>query len=222
MKICLPIRESSQEKILKIFEENKNDYDLFEIWLDAVRDLDIKELITASPKPVLCVCKAKEEKGSFTGSEEDRIQLLIQSAQAGAAFIDIGIHTDIKLIQMAKERKGQSKLILSCHNWDKTPKLTSILSRIDEMIVFKPDYVKYVATASSLEDNIHIFRLAENLKKKGQKFIVMCMGKHGKMSRVITPLFGSEWMYAPKEVEQASAPGQIAVADLKKVWEILR
>ena len=221
MKICLPIRESSQEKILEIFKENQNDFDVFEVWLDAVENLDVKAFVAASQKPLLCVCKAKEEKGSFQGSEEDRIQLLVQAAQAGAAFIDIGIHTDAKLIQTAQERKGNAKLILSCHNWDKTPKLTSILSKVDEMAIFKPDYIKYVATASKPEDNIHIFRLADNLKKKGQKFIVMCMGKHGKMSRVITPLLGSEWMYAPKEVEKASAPGQISATELKQIWAIL-
>ena len=218
MKICLPLRESSQTKIIEIFQIHKNDCDLFEVWLDAVEDLDIPALVESCPKPLLCVCKAKEEKGDFQGTEEERIDLLIQAAQAGAEFIDIGIHTAPALIEKAQKEMADSKLILSFHNWDKTPKMTSMLPRIEEMLKLNPDYVKYVATAESVEDNIKVFRLAENLKKKEIKFLVMCMGETGKISRVITPLLGSEWMYAPVTEAAASAPGQLSANSLKDIW----
>lgn len=219
MKICLPIREKSQAKIIELFERYKNDCDLFEVWLDAVQDLDTQALVSSCPKPLLCVCKAKEEKGEFLGGEEARIQLLIDAAKAGADFIDVGIHTEKKLIEKCLTEKGNAKLILSFHNWDTTPKMTTMLTRVDEMLSFKPDMIKYVATAESMEDNVQIFRLAENLQKKGIKFLVMCMGKFGKISRVVTPLLGSEWMYAPIDEMQASAPGQIDAKRLKNIWE---
>ena len=137
MKICLPVQESSQQKILEIFKKHADDYDIFELWLDGIKDLDILDLIKNCPKPLLCVCKGDEERGSFEGSEESRINLLIQAAQAGADFIDVGIHTDKKLIKKLFKSKGKSQVVLSCHNWDKTPKLTSMLSKISEMIDFQ-------------------------------------------------------------------------------------
>lgn len=221
MKLCLPIQEKSQQKILDIFEKQKGEYDLFEVWLDSIKDLNIGELIKNCPKPILCVCKGLEEKGAFERSEQDRVNMLIQSAQAGADFIDVGIHTDKKLIKKLFQNKEKSKVILSYHNWEKTPKLTTMLSIISEMLKFQPDFVKYVGYAQKVEDNIHIFRLAENLKKKGIKFIVMCMGRHGKISRVVSPIFGTEWMYAPADLRSSSAPGQIVVKDLQVLLKTL-
>ena len=222
MRICLPIQEVSQRKILSVFEEAGSSCDIFEVWLDKVKDLDIQKLVDACPKPLLCVCKAKEEKGDFLESEENRINILIAAAAAGADFIDIGIHTSKDLIQKFKENKNNSKLILSYHNWDNTPKMTSMLTRIDQMIKAEADIVKFVSTAKSKLDNTQIFRLAENLRKKKQKFVVMAMGKEGKMSRAISPLLGGEWMYAPLSTEESSAPGQIAIKDLKNIWTHLQ
>jgi len=218
-KICLPIQERSQKKIIETFEKYQNSFDLFEVWLDKVIDLNLKELIAKKTKPLICVCKGEEEKGSFRDSEEDRLQILISAAQTGSDFIDIGIHTKPSLIKKFIKNKGDSSLILSSHNWNKTPKLTTILSTVNKMIPFKPDLIKYVSWAENYEDNIQIMRLAENLKKKNFKFITMTMGDAGKFSRIFTPLLGSSWMYAPLKTTSASAAGQISVDDLKIIWE---
>ncbi len=220
-KICLPVQVKSTKEVLEMFDTYKHKCDIFEIWLDHIEDLDIKKIIEEAPQPIICVCKGEEEKGKFKDSEKKRVDVLIKAAKMGAEYIDIGIHTDKKLIKNLIREKCESKIIISHHNWNKTPKMTGMLTRINEMLELKPAIIKYVSTAESLEDNTQIIRLANNLKKKNIKFIVMAMGEKGKLSRVFTPFLGSQWMYAPAETSKSSALGQITAEDLKTIWNIL-
>ena len=68
MKICVPIREKTQKMALKRLSEMKGKADLAEIWLDHIKDLDLKKLLKDAPSPVLCVCKKPSEKGLFKGT----------------------------------------------------------------------------------------------------------------------------------------------------------
>ena len=49
--------------------------------------------------------------------------------------------------------------------------------------------------------------------------MTMSMGKLGQVSRLASDLMGSSWTFA--SVDEESAPGQIGLADMFKVREIL-
>ena len=47
----------------------------------------------------------------------------------------------------------------------------------------------------------------------------MSMGKLGRLSRFAGDLMGSSWTFA--SLDNASAPGQISLADMRKIREVL-
>ena len=47
----------------------------------------------------------------------------------------------------------------------------------------------------------------------------MSMGKLGRLSRLAGDLVGSSWTFA--SLDNASAPGQVSLADMRKVMEVL-
>ena len=47
----------------------------------------------------------------------------------------------------------------------------------------------------------------------------MSMGKLGRLSRLAGDLVGSSWTFA--SLDNASAPGQVSLADMRKVREVL-
>ena len=60
------------------------------------------------------------------------------------------------------------------------------------------------------------------LKAQGKDVIAFCMGPLGKWSRIAAPLLGSWLTFAPFSKQGASAPGQLTVNDLKRVWNTLK
>ncbi len=51
--------------------------------------------------------------------------------------------------------------------------------------------------------------------KKGQAITAFCMGEEGKISRIMAPLLGSAITYASLDREEASAPGQLTIHELR-------
>lgn len=80
------------------------------------------------------------------------------------------------------------------------------------------DIAKLVFTAEGVEDNITALRLARELKFPK---VVFCMGQLGSLSRVLAPLFGSEWTYASLEPGLETAPGQLDAATLSEIYDAL-
>ena len=56
----------------------------------------------------------------------------------------------------------------------------------------------------------------------GKDVIAFCMGPMGKMVRLAAPPLGSWLTFAPFSKQGSSAPGQLPVNDVKRVWNILK
>lgn len=52
-----------------------------------------------------------------------------------------------------------------------------------------------------------------------QEFVTMSMGKLGRLSRLAGDLVGSSWTFA--SLDNTSAPGQVALADMCRIREVL-
>ena len=52
--------------------------------------------------------------------------------------------------------------------------------------------------------------------------VAFAMGSLGLPSRILSPLVGGDFTYASIEKGAESAPGQITVADLKKLYQMVR
>ena len=91
MKICVPVQASTMTGAKKAMSEIKGKADMAEIWLDHIKDLDIRDLLKNKPAPVICVCKKPDEKGLFKGSWSDVAGILTEAIKNGAEYIDLPI-----------------------------------------------------------------------------------------------------------------------------------
>ena len=220
-KLCLPIAaKKSADVVAQAAKAKQAGADLVEIWLGELEDLEIPELFAQVELPILANCKGADEKGSFGGSEQEKVDLLITAAQAGAAYVDIDHATEPKLLTRLHEGKGTAELILSAHYFAGTPGLPHLTAQLATMLQHTPDVVKFAATPQSLKDVVTILRLAEKLMSKSIRHITISMGQQGKVTRVAAPVFGSEVMFATLDEAAATAPGQLSLNQLANIYQL--
>ncbi len=185
---------------------------------------------------LLFTIKGEKEQGNFAGTGANtkeisrRILRTIQVFSRGKDekyahmpdYLDLDYNFDeensyafFEEIQQIRERQSLSKnvfqLILSAHFFDGTPRFPSLKNRIQLMRNRGADIVKVAAMPSEEKDVVTIFRLAENLKRKEIPYITISMGNMGKISRLVTLLWGGEMMFASLSKENASASGQMTI-----------
>ncbi|MBI5411613.1 type I 3-dehydroquinate dehydratase [Candidatus Peregrinibacteria bacterium] len=221
--ICVPIQAKTIKELQKKLREAKVvGADMVEIWLD---HLSSPSGPPFGPLSVLAVCKSPFEKGFFRGSEAERAKILI-AASRWANMIDIPLSMPEKLISRLSSLvtrhsslvTSSCKIILSHHDFQKTPSDSALLRLARRMRNLGADIVKIACQARSQKDAWRMVVLASRLQKEGIPHILIAMGKHGRISRVLTPLLGGAMMFAPVRKTAKTAPGQFTVAELRNFW----
>lgn len=223
LKICIPLVPKTLQGLLEEMKIASQKADVIEIWLGELsekeRDLDaLFALKNELNIPLLINIKDEKEKGHFTGTAEEKTNILIECAKRGAEYIDVDYEFSPPLLKKINAEKAGSQLILSAHFFRGTPSLPSLLNRIEKMKVRGADMVKIAAFPEEAKDLITILRLSENLNRSHIPFIAISMGNIGKPSRALTPILGGEMMFAPLDEKNASAPGQMTVEELREVY----
>ena len=198
--------------------------DVIEVWLDSIQDLRLAELFFERDEivpPFLFVNKDKTEGGDFMGTAEERVAVLKEAFKRGADFVDVSFETPTKLIAELVENKGEGKLIISYHNFKKTPGYAKLKKIVKEAKEKGADIIKVATFAHDINDNVDLLKLLAWGNEEGIELIVLGMGEKGKMSRVVCPLMGSVMYYAPLTEGTETAPGQIPKAELKRIWELM-
>src|SRR5690606_556535 len=117
-----PVQARSLSELKQKIHTIPPEVDLIEIWIDHLpEDVKSHEVVNLVPKPLIIANKPKREKGLWKGSERDRVERLQQFALPGVKYLDIGIDTGPKLIKELVANKKRSKIIISYHNFERTP-----------------------------------------------------------------------------------------------------
>jgi 3-dehydroquinate dehydratase type I len=198
MKICVPIQENSRKAAQKRLKELSEKADLAEIWLDQIQDIDIKTLLKDKPLPIVAVCKRPAEKGRFKGGFETLAEMLQKAIEAGADYVDLPLDMPEKLNKkiVQKARKKGCKVIISHHDFKKTPDYPELVKITEKMAKEGADVVKIATHANSLQDTVNIIALAKYLQGRKTPHILIAMGQKGRLSRILTPTLGGEMMFA--------------------------
>ncbi len=136
--------------------------------------------------------------------------------------LDLELAADAGFRREIWARRGPTRLILSWHDFAGTPETARLEAVLEEMLAAEADIVKLVALAREPADNLRMLSLIPRAQAQGKEIIAFCMGPLGKWSRVAAPLLGSWLTFAPFSKTGASAPGQLTVNDVKRVWQMLR
>jgi 3-dehydroquinate dehydratase type I len=114
-----------------------------------------------------------------------------------------------------------AKLIVSWHDFSGTPPLEFLKVKLEECMADDPAIVKIVTHADDASDCLRVLELIPYARQKRQAIIAFCMGRRGKISRIAAPLLGSIISYASMGSEEASAPGQMTIDQMKEISRLM-
>ncbi len=239
--ICIPITARSNKEALHDIEHSCLMAGAIEIRMDLIADGSLPALIAAARRSsrkveIIVTCRKKEEAAQVIetcapeGETEDRknkkMATLQQAVDLGADFIDIELSEGSDPIEELKsyceKGDGSTKLIISCHDFIRTPSLAGLKEIFHQCRKYEPGIVKIVTFARKPEDNLRMLSLIPYARKHKQEIIALCMGEAGKISRVMAPYLGNYLTFAALKREAQSAPGQLTAAEMKKINILLK
>ena len=215
-KTCVSIAENSSQKIKANLKEALKKSDYAEVRFDFLKTYEVPktlEIIKKDLKKVVCTLRPKSEGGKFEGDEKERIAILKLIAAYDPFLLDIEFNTIKKNKELAKYLKStKTKLLVSWHDFKKTPKFSELKSMMSQMIKFSHN-VKIVTTAKSVDDSTRILQLYS--KNGKNNLIAFAMGDNGRVSRILCLYLGSPYTYV--SLGNPVAPGQFSVDEIKKI-----
>ena len=221
-KLCIPIVETNVGKALIAIKEANRLADLIELRVDYLRNVELEPLLQNRKKPFIVTNRKREEGGKYRGEERKRLGVLQEAIDLGADYVDVELGTERSLLQGLIRNKRGTQVILSFHNFRKTPSLKELQRLFSQMIRLGADVVKIVPFARVWEDNLNILSLIPFAKARRQKIVAFCMGEKGKISRIFSPFLGAAWTYASLKQSRTSAPGQLTARELTDIWKKMR
>jgi 3-dehydroquinate dehydratase type I len=224
LRICVPVVEATVNRARGRYQRAARKGLWTEIRLDYLEEPapDLQKLLRTLPGPVIITNRPAAEGGRWQGKEADRLKLLSEALTLKVTCLDVELSADAGFRRDLAARRGPTRLILSWHDFSGTPDTSRLEAALAEMLDSEADIVKLVTMAQQPEDNVRLLSLIPRAKAHGKDIIAFCMGPWGKWSRVAAPLMGSFIAFAPFSKSGASAPGQLTVNDLKKIWRTLR
>ena len=218
-KTCISIGETNPNKIKKILQHSLKKSEFAEVRFDFLKPEHIPvvlEAIKKDLKSVVCTLRPKKEGGKFEGNERERISILKLIAEYNPFLIDVEFSTIKQNKDLTKYlKKTKTRLLISEHDFKKTPKLSELQKKVSQMSKFSKN-IKIVTTAKSIEDSATILELYS--KKKDQNLIAFAMGDQGRISRILGLYLGSPYAYV--SLGKPIAPGQFSVDELKRIIDI--
>jgi len=215
-KTCVSIGEKNPKKVKSILKRALSKSDYAEIRFDFLKKSDIPIVLEDIKKNLSrCVCtlRPKSEGGLFIGKEDERKSILRLIAEYNPFLLDVEFNTiqrDTKLRVYLKKTK--CKLLISWHDFKKTPNESQLKLRYNKMRKFS-NMVKIVTVAKNVSDASRLLSLY-SFKSKS-KIIAFCMGEQGKFSRILCLHLGSPFTYV--SLGKAIAPGQFSVNEMKSL-----
>jgi 3-dehydroquinate dehydratase-1 len=213
---CVSIGEKNPKKLKTVLKKALSKSDFVEIRFDYLKKSDIPKVLEDSKKSLSrCVCtlRPKSEGGLFIGKEDERKSILKLIAEYNPYLLDVEFNTiqkDKKLAAYLKKTK--CKLLISWHDFKKTPNDSQLKSRFKKMSKFSK-VVKIVTVAENVSDASRLLSLY-SIKSKN-KTVAFCMGEQGKFSRILCLHLGSPFTYV--SLGKAIAPGQFSVDEIKSL-----
>ena len=99
-----------------------------------------------------------------------------------------------------------TKTIVSYHKFDGALSVSAMENILDKEIASGASICKIVTTAKQVEDNLPALSFVSFASSKA-KLVCFCMGEHGKISRLLSPVFGAFFTFASLETGQRNRSG---------------
>lgn len=233
-KICVSVIEKGTKEIIKsVLEIKELGADIIEWRADWFQDVFDREAMFLTLErmsgvlgnvPLLFTFRTGKEGGAQKIDPENYVKVNKRAIESGHIdMVDIELFTGEKevaeLVQLAKEH--DVKIVMSNHDFQKTPAKEEIISRLCKMQETGADILKIAVMPQERKDLLTLLEATEEMNSKyaKQPIVTMSMGQVGVLSRMAGEVFGSAMTFGA--VGKGSAPGQMAVEDLKTVLKLI-
>jgi 3-dehydroquinate dehydratase/shikimate dehydrogenase len=217
--LCVPLFVTDSARIDRdIAAAAEAGAEMVELRVDAFADAngfidagEIAQLVKSTSLPCIVTCRPTSEGGKCSLTDDQRAILLDNLATLGASTLDIELETIRRFPALAE--RHDVRLIVSAHDFQgRPPRLNNIVLDMNQL----PAAVnKIVWTARTVRDNIEAFEILKNREKPT---IAICMGEAGLISRVLAKKLGAFLTFASLRDESATAPGQVTIHDMKRLY----
>ena len=224
--ICTTIQNKNLEQISEALEG----CEMAEIRLDRC-DLslrDIEECFT-SDVPLVATCRLADLIASEPSLQDESLtpqskeikaaqiaeKRLCKAIETGARYVDVESEAPKQMSKRVRNVAHESGTVFirSYHNFEGTDSVEALKAIVEKCFYHGADLVKVVTTAHSVEDVDRVMSLYESADAN---LIAFCMGEAGRSSRIDCLKYGAPYTYAAISEDEAAAPGQMPMAEMKK------
>ena len=212
---------------------SSNNTDLIEWRIDFFDQVeDAEKLVETAKKlrqvmsemPLLTTFRTHFEGGVKKLSEEeyfDICRVLIKEKATDLLDLELFRKTSKLKEIIAEAHENNIYIIMSNHDFDKTPEISELERRLTLMKTYGADIAKIAVMPNSARDVLNLLLATDNIKYKlNCPLITMVMGDLGKVTRISGEVFGSCLTFGT--VGDASAPGQNESTNLKGILDTLK
>lgn len=233
-KICVPIVGVTKEEIINEAKNIKTiPADLVEWradWFDGAWNFaEVEDVLKCLREelgnmPLLFTFRTAKEGGEKAIDDVAYAELNKKVAETEIAdLIDVEIFSTEEVVKdiIACAHKCNVKIIASNHDFQKTPSEDEIIVRLKKMQDLDADILKIAVMPNTSRDVITLLSATEKMVSDyaDRPVVTMSMSGKGVISRIAGEVFGSAITFGA--AKKASAPGQIAVEELKNVLNIV-
>lgn len=222
MKLIVSVMPRSLEEARALDATRYLDADIIEWRADYLPKEAILQVAPAifekfAGRELVFTLRTRSEGGEIDLSPEEYIHLIKEVAQFYQPdYIDFEYYSYKDVFE---EMLDFPNLVLSYHNFQETPE--NMMEILSELTILNPKLVKVAVMAHTEQDVLDLMNYTRGFKTLNpeQEYVTISMGKVGKVSRITADVTGSSWSFA--SLDEVSAPGQISLASMKKIREIL-
>jgi 3-dehydroquinate dehydratase/shikimate dehydrogenase len=195
--------------------------DLVEVRLDHLESHSgLADLAADGKAPKIATNRPRSRGGEFDGTEAERKRILLTAAKGGFEYVDIEL-TNPELEDMVKELTTLGvKPIVSFHEHTRALNLSELNSILEKEVTSGADVCKIVTTAQRIEENLTLLSFTQAASARA-KVVCFGMGEQGRVSRLLSPLFGGFFTFASLERGNETAPGQMTIQEMRAAYKLL-
>lgn len=233
-KICVSVIEKRTKEIIRSANNIKElGVDVIEWRADWFQDVfDRNEMFhtlerlrgTLGNVPLLFTFRTGKEGGAQKIDPEIYVKVNRRAIKSGYIdMVDIELFTGEAEVQelVALAKEYGVKIVMSNHDFHKTPSKDEIISRLIRMQELGADIPKIAVMPQNKRDVLTLLEATEEMNSQHafRPIVTMSMSGTGVLTRLCGEVFGSAMTFGA--AGKASAPGQMEVEDLKTVLELI-
>lgn len=225
VRICVPICERTVGAAEQRITQAGEVADLIELRLDCLDPShtedtrQVADLLAHTSRPTILTLRPSEQGGHRVLDEKSRLRFwsLNRPLESGFLDIELDLVTNATQLDLGKSFDW-SRVICSHHDF---AEVSGNLGLLYEQMARTPARIlKIAVTANDVTDCLPLFGLLERARGEGREIIAIAMGLAGIVTRILGPSRGSYLTYAALDNDSATAPGQITVDELQRIYRV--